>query len=139
MNMNRHPTRHTPKRPPSLVLSIVLCFTGGDCFLLESIFEAEVWSFMCDPVSEPNEAAVCAAMVEGAREALAGYCSSLEEDLALIRGGTLAPGSRQELAVQVGGWAERTCSVNAHWHRTRELGWCTALHAREDQRDTAAH
>lgn len=57
---------------------------------------------MCDPVSEPNEAAVCAAMVEGAREALAGYCSSIEEDLGLIRGGSLAPGSRQELAVQVG-------------------------------------
>jgi hypothetical protein len=77
--------------------------TGGDCFLLESIFEAEVWGFMCDPVSEPNESAVCAAMVEGAAEALAGYGSSIEDDLALLRGGSLVPGSRQELAVQVGG------------------------------------
>lgn len=78
--------------------------SGGDCFLLESIFEAEVWGFMCDPISEPNEAAVCAAMVEGAREALAGYCSSIEEDLGLLRGGGgLEAGSRQELAVQVGG------------------------------------
>lgn len=81
----------------SLTPSLTL---GGDCFLLESIFEAEVWSFMCDPVSEANEAAVCAAMVEGAREALAGYCSSIEEDLALLRGGSSS--SRQELAVQVG-------------------------------------
>jgi hypothetical protein len=56
---------------------------------------------MCEPVSEPNEAAVCAAMVEGAREALAGYCSSIDEDLGLIRGGSLVPGSREELAVQV--------------------------------------
>jgi hypothetical protein len=40
-------------------------------------------------------------MVEGAREALAGYCSNIEEDLGLLRGGSLAPGSRQELAVQV--------------------------------------
>lgn len=60
---------------------------------------------MCDPVSEPNEAAVCAAMVEGAREALAGYCSSIEEDLGLLRGGSLVVGSRQELAVQVRVWA----------------------------------
>ena len=60
---------------------------------------------MCEPVSEPNEAAVCAAMVEGAREALAGYCSSIDEDLGLIRGGSLVPGSREELAVQVRGGA----------------------------------
>jgi len=77
--------------------------SGGDCFLLESIFEAEVWYFMCAPVSVDNEAAVCAAMIEGAREALAGYCSSIEDDLGLIRGGGLSPGSRQDLAVQVRG------------------------------------
>lgn len=102
--MRRHVRpRHAHSHAAVLRLCVVvLHFPGGDCFLLESIFEAEVWSFMCDPVSEPNEAAVCAAMVEGAREALAGYCSSLEEDLGLIRGGTLVPGSRQELAVQVG-------------------------------------
>jgi [ribulose-bisphosphate carboxylase]-lysine N-methyltransferase len=69
--------------------------------LLESIFENEVWDFMCQPVSAPNEAAVCAAMSEGTKEALSGYSSSLEEDLALLRGGQLAPGSREEMAVQV--------------------------------------
>jgi hypothetical protein len=70
---------------------------------------------MCDPVSKANEAAVCAAMVEGAQEALAGYCSSIDEDLALLRGVVgaagaagggaageqLVRGSRQEVAVQV--------------------------------------
>jgi [ribulose-bisphosphate carboxylase]-lysine N-methyltransferase len=105
------------------VSSVVLRLTGGDCFLLESIFEAEVWGFMCDPVSEPNEAAVCAAMVEGAREALAGYCSSIEEDLALIRAGTLEPGSRQELAVQVGGCAEG--SLRSEYALAQNMRCCT--------------
>lgn len=72
--------------------------------MLESIFENEVWEFMCQPVSAPNEAAVCAAMSEGTKEALAGYSSTLEDDLALLRGGQVAPGSREEMAVQVRLW-----------------------------------
>jgi [ribulose-bisphosphate carboxylase]-lysine N-methyltransferase len=62
-----------------------------------------VWGFMCEPVSKPNEAAVCAAMVEGARAALAGYPTTIEADLALLRGGEVAAGSRQELGIKVGG------------------------------------
>eukprot|EP00882_Tetradesmus_deserticola_P024104 GHRQ01026330.1.p1 GENE.GHRQ01026330.1~~GHRQ01026330.1.p1 ORF type:complete len:451 (+),score=161.10 GHRQ01026330.1:119-1471(+) len=75
--------------------------SGSDCFLLESIFEAEVWAYLCQPVSAPNEAAVCSAMMDGAREALSRYCSSIDEDLALLRDGGLVPGSRQDMAVQV--------------------------------------
>lgn len=82
-----------PARPPP----------GADCFLLEAIFEAEVWDFMCAPVSGANEAAVCGCMVDGAREALAGYATSIEEDLASLREGGLVAGSRQEAAVQVCG------------------------------------
>lgn len=44
------------------VLCCVLC-TGGDVFLLESVFSNDVWGFMCEPVSEDNEKAVCSAMV----------------------------------------------------------------------------
>ncbi|WIA29476.1 hypothetical protein OEZ86_011977 [Tetradesmus obliquus] len=75
--------------------------SGSDCFLLESIFEAEAWSHMCQPVSAANEAAVCSAMMDGAREALARYSSSIDEDLALLRDGGVVAGSRQETAVQV--------------------------------------
>jgi hypothetical protein len=76
---------------------------GSDCFLLESIFEAEVWSYMCQPVSAPNEAAVCSAMMDGACEALARYSSTIDEDLALLRDGGVVAGSRQDMAVQVRG------------------------------------
>ncbi|KXZ52475.1 hypothetical protein GPECTOR_9g519 [Gonium pectorale] len=72
-----------------------------DAFLLESIFRADVWGFMQDPVSEPNEESVCTTLAEGARAALAGYGSSLEEDLALLRSGKVAKGSRQEAALLV--------------------------------------
>lgn len=76
---------------------------GGDCFLLEPIFEAEVWPFMCAPVSKENEAAVISSVSAGLRAALSGYATSIEEDLALLRSGKLAPGSREEVAVQVRG------------------------------------
>lgn len=56
---------------------------------------------MCNPVSEGNEAAVCQAVMEGAKEALGGYCSSIDEDLALLRDGQLSAGSRAEMAVRV--------------------------------------
>eukprot|EP00775_Hariotina_reticulata_P010446 gene10446-10604_t len=89
--------------PPAEMMGLLrlMQLTGQDCFLLESIFENEVWDFMCQPVSASNEAAVCAAMSEGTKEALAGYSSTLEDDLALLRDGQLAPGSREEMAVQI--------------------------------------
>lgn len=55
-------------------------------------------------VSEENERAVYQSMVDGCTAALQGYATSIDEDLALLRGGGLAPGSREEMAVQVGGW-----------------------------------
>ncbi|KAF6258994.1 hypothetical protein COO60DRAFT_1060278 [Scenedesmus sp. NREL 46B-D3] len=83
--------------------SPAIYFAGSDCFLLESIFEAEVWAYMCQPVSPQNEAAVCSAMMDGAREALARYGSTIDEDLALLRNGGVVAGSRQCMAVQVRG------------------------------------
>jgi hypothetical protein len=58
---------------------------------------------MCQPVSEPNEAAVCTSVAEGLRAALAAYAGPIGDDLALLRSGKLAPGSRAERAVQVRG------------------------------------
>lgn len=42
---------------------------------------------MCQPVSEPNEAAVIRGLAGAARDALAGYATAIEDDLALLRGG----------------------------------------------------
>lgn len=36
----------------------LLCVSGDDAFLLEGIFRDEVWDFMNEPVSRPNEEAV---------------------------------------------------------------------------------
>jgi [ribulose-bisphosphate carboxylase]-lysine N-methyltransferase len=67
---------------------------------LEPIFEADVWSFMCAPVSQANEAAVAATAAAGLRAALAAYPTTIEDDLAALRGGDLERGSRAELAVR---------------------------------------
>lgn len=75
---------------------------GADSFLLEAIFRQDCWMFMLQPVSEANEGAVCGALTDGAREALAGYPSTIEADLALLRSGGCGPvGSREDAAVRV--------------------------------------
>ncbi|GLC45357.1 hypothetical protein PLESTB_000313900 [Pleodorina starrii] len=74
---------------------------AGDVFLLESIFRNDVWSFMQDPVSEPNEDAVCSTLAGGARAALSGYGTSIDEDLAALRAGSAPKGSRAEAALLV--------------------------------------
>lgn len=38
--------------------------TGQDAFLLEPIFRQDVWGFMCEPVSEDNERAVCQSIAD---------------------------------------------------------------------------
>lgn len=101
-----------------MIHTVLLHPAGSDCFLLESIFESEVWDFMCSPVSESNEAAVCQAMMEGAKEALAGYCSTIDEDLMIIRDGQVAAGSRAEVAVKVGVGYGSAFTVSAVYRAT---------------------
>lgn len=67
--------------------------SGGDCFLLEAIFEAEAWSFMLQPVSGANEAAVVSSLAAGVRAALAAYPTAIEDDVALLRGASGASAS----------------------------------------------
>ncbi|KAJ9510391.1 hypothetical protein QJQ45_015861 [Haematococcus lacustris] len=95
-----------PNQPPPeamLALLRLMQLQGADAFLLESVFRNDVWGFMSEPVSQPNEAAVCTSMIEGAQAALQGYPASIDADLALLRSGTLARGSVEEMAVQVKG------------------------------------
>ena len=48
---------------------------------MESIFRRDAWGFMLQPVSRENEQAVCDSMVAGCEAAVAGYATSLAEDL----------------------------------------------------------
>ncbi|KAI7846455.1 hypothetical protein COHA_000066 [Chlorella ohadii] len=84
-----------------LPLLRLLNLSGSDCFLLESIFRNEVWEHMELPVSEDNERACYQQLIDGCSAALAGYPTSIDEDLALLNGGSLTPGSRRAAAVRV--------------------------------------
>ena len=57
---------------------------GADSFLLESIFRNETWEHMQLPVSEENERACYQVIIDGCTAALAGYPTSIDEDLALL-------------------------------------------------------
>lgn len=95
----------TPADPPPdacLAFLRLLNLGGADAFLLEALFRNEVWDHLQDPISEENERAVCEGLAAGCREALARYCSSIDEDLALLRGGTLSPMQRAALLVRLG-------------------------------------
>lgn len=70
-----------------------------DAFLLESIFRNEVWEHMQLPVSEENERAIYASMVDGCAAALAAYPTTMDEDMAAL--GAAAPGSRAAAAAAV--------------------------------------
>ncbi|KAF5833208.1 Rubisco large subunit N-methyltransferase [Dunaliella salina] len=92
---------------------------GQDAFLLEPIFRQEVWDFMCEPVSEDNERAVCESMAEGARETLQGYSTSIDQDLALLRSGELQSGSPEQAAVMVRLGEQEALDDTLQWFENR--------------------
>ena len=76
---------------------------GPDAFLLEALFRQQAWDMISQPVSQENEAAMCASMTAGCREALAGYTCSAAEDLALLAAGrALAPRAETAIRVRLG-------------------------------------
>ncbi|KAL4444028.1 hypothetical protein ABPG75_011765 [Micractinium tetrahymenae] len=84
-----------------LPLLRLLNLQGADTFLLESIFRSEVWEHMQLPVTEDNERACYQQLIDGCSAALAGYPTTIDEDLALLNSGGLQPGSRKQQAVRV--------------------------------------
>lgn len=84
-----------------LPLLRLLNLQGADAFLLESIFRNEVWEHMQLPISEDNERACYQQLIDGCSAALAGYPSTIDEDLALLNSGGVQPGSRKQQAVRV--------------------------------------
>ncbi|GLI66288.1 hypothetical protein VaNZ11_010049 [Volvox africanus] len=94
----------TPDEQPTtemLAFLRLMQLKGMDAFLLESIFRNDVWGFMQEPISEANEEALCTTLLEGARAVLTGYTTSIDEDLAALRGGSYPKGSRREAALLV--------------------------------------
>ncbi|EFJ49228.1 Rubisco large subunit N-methyltransferase [Volvox carteri f. nagariensis] len=95
----------TPDEQPTIEMLAFLRLMqlkGSDAFLLESIFRNDVWGFMQEPVSEGNEEAVCNTLSEGARAALGGYGTTIDQDLAELRAqGSRAKGSRREAALLI--------------------------------------
>ncbi len=69
---------------PQLLMCISVPLAGTDAFLLESIFRNEVWEHMQLPVSEDNERGCYQQLIDGCTAALAGYPTSIDEDLALV-------------------------------------------------------
>ncbi|KAK9806256.1 hypothetical protein WJX72_007461 [[Myrmecia] bisecta] len=86
--------------PPKEMLAFLRLnnLSGADAFLLESLFRNETWGHMLAPVSMENEQAVFQSMIKGCREALQGYATTIDEDLALLR--TVQKGGREEMAVR---------------------------------------
>ena len=66
---------------------------------MEALFRNEVWGHMQVPVSIVNEEAVCQSMIDGCREALKAYPTSISEDLSLLR--DAQPGLRESMAIRV--------------------------------------
>lgn len=86
--------------PPALLANLRLVnLQGGDAFLLEALFRNEIWDHLQLPLSEPNESAVYQSMIEGCTAVLAGYTSTIDEDIAELK--SAAPGSRAAKAVRV--------------------------------------
>ena len=81
---------------------------------MEALFRNEVWGHMQVPVSRVNEEALCQSMIDGCREALKGYPTSINEDLSLLR--DVQPGTRQSMAIRV------QCHINHHVPVMRILG-----------------
>jgi hypothetical protein len=51
---------------------------------MEAVFRTEAWGHMLLPISAENEEAVCQNMVSGCEATLAGYTTSLADDLRLM-------------------------------------------------------
>lgn len=77
----------------------LVALNGADAFLLEGLFRNAVWEHLQSPVSRENEEAVCKAILDGCRSALAGYSTTMDEDLNLLKEGQLSP--RMEMAVVI--------------------------------------
>lgn len=75
---------------------------------------------MNDPVSEANERMVCKRMIEGTNAALSSYKTTIDEDLLLLRGGSVVKGSALEAALLVRLSEKEALDLTLRWFEERE-------------------
>lgn len=105
--------------PPDNMLPFLrlVALTGPDAFLLEALFRDAVWEHLLSPVSRENEEQVCKSILDGCRSALAGYSTTIDEDLNLLNSGQLK--SRFEMAVVVRLGEKRVLEEMQLWFETQ--------------------
>lgn len=105
--------------PPDEMLTFLRlsALSGADAFLLEALFRNEAWSHVSLPVSRDNEEAICTSMLEGLKAALAGYATSVEQDVEVLAGGELE--ARREMAVAVRLGEKRVMQELQTWFEAR--------------------
>ena len=99
--------------------AIIYYHLGADTFLLESVFRNDVWGHMNQPVSEANERLVCNKMIEGARLALSSYKSSIDQDLMMLRSGSVVKGSAMEAALLIRLSEKEALDMSLRWFEER--------------------
>eukprot|EP00250_Pteridium_aquilinum_P005644 c15711_g1_i1 orf=606-2153(-) len=80
----------------------LVALSGTDAFLLEALFRNSVWGHLQSPVSRENEEAVCKAVLDGCRSAIAGFPTTMEEDMNLLKGRQLSPRLEMAVAIRLG-------------------------------------
>lgn len=105
--------------PPAASLAFLRLMNLGDddAFLLEPVFAGQVWGFLQDPVSAPNEAAVCAGMADGCAAAAARVAGDAVVDAAALAGGALA--RRAAMAVRARSGERDALLAAARWFSGR--------------------
>ncbi|CAM9342463.1 unnamed protein product [Ectocarpus sp. 4 AP-2014] len=78
----------------------LLCVSGDDAFLLEGIFRNEVWDFMNEPVSRPNEEAVNELLATRCEDELKAFFGTAKEEEDIVSGKVEAS-ERQRLCAGV--------------------------------------
>ncbi|KAI5062087.1 hypothetical protein GOP47_0022626 [Adiantum capillus-veneris] len=94
---------HEQELPDNMLPFLRLIALGGaDAFLLEALFRNTVWEHLQLPVSRENEEAVCKAVLDGCRFALAAYPTTMDEDLNLLSRGDLSSRLKMAVAIRLG-------------------------------------
>ncbi|MCO5554003.1 hypothetical protein L7F22_007529 [Adiantum nelumboides] len=94
---------HEQELPDNMLPFLRLVALGGvDAFLLEALFRDTVWEHLQLPVSRDNEEAVCKAVLDGCRFALAAYPTTMDEDMSLLNAGELSSRLQMAVAIRLG-------------------------------------
>ena len=75
---------------------------------------------MNQPVSEGNERAVCRSMIDGAKSSLASYKTTIDQDLLLLRSGSVVKGSPMEAALLIRLGEKEALDMTLRWFEEKD-------------------